>query len=187
MSTDRAEHGVRARTRLAILDAAAAVWARNFSASFSEIAGQAEVSRSTLHRYFTDRQALIDALLLDSLARFEAMETALEGASSAMDRLERQMRAGIEIGDRVIFLFGDPDRFDDNPHWPDDDDGDDDLTTTLDRAREEGAIAATIPTAWVINLFYALLYTAAETSQQGLPRHLAADLAVQGFRRCVAE
>lgn len=187
MSIDQAEHGVRARTRQAILDAAATVWARNFSASFSEIAGQAEVSRSTLHRYFTDRQALIDALLLDSLERFEAMDTALDGASSAMDRLERQMRAGIEIGDRVIFLFGDPNRFDDNPNWPAGEEGHDDLTTTLERAREEGAIAATIPTVWAINLFYALLYTAAETSQEGLPRHLAADLAVQGFRRCVAE
>lgn len=138
MSIDQAEHGVRARTRQAILDAAATVWARNFSASFSEIAGQAEVSRSTLHRYFTDRQALIDALLLDSLERFEAMDTALDGASSAMDRLERQMRAGIEIGDRVIFLFGDPNRFDDNPNWPAGEEGHDDLTTTLERAREEG-------------------------------------------------
>ena len=187
MSVDPAERGVRARTRQAILDAAATVWARNYSASFSEIATQAEVSRSTLHRYFTDRQALIDALLVDSLARFETMGPLLEGATSAMDRLERQLRAGIELGDRVIFLFSDPDRFEGNPHWPADDREHDDLAGIIDRARTEGSVAATIPDLWVTNLFYNLLYTAAETSQQGLPRHVAADLAVASFRRCVAE
>ena len=186
MSIDQAEHGVRARTRQAILDAAASVWARNYSASFSEIAVQAEVSRSTLHRYFTDRQALIDALLVDSLARFESMGPLLEGATSAMDLLERRMRAGIELGDRVIFLFSDPDRFEGNPHWPADDGEPDDLAAIMNRARIEGSMAETIPDLWATNLFYALLYTAAETSQQGLPRHVTADLAVAAFLCCVA-
>jgi AcrR family transcriptional regulator len=168
-----------------MLDAAAAVWARDFSASLSAIAERAEVSRSTLHRYFTDRQALIDALLVDSLARLERMDVDDVADAPAMDTLEHYLRAGINMGDRVIFLFADPNRFEGNPNWSDDD-GDEDMRTLVDRARAEGAIADRIPTSWAIALFYSVLYTAAEVSNQDLPRHVAADLAVQSFRRSVA-
>jgi hypothetical protein len=47
-------------------------------------------------------------------------------------------------------------------------------------------LAAGIPTSWAVTLYYALLYSAAEVSNQDLPRHVAADLAVQSFRRSVA-
>jgi AcrR family transcriptional regulator len=184
VTTEQIERGARARTRQAVLDAAASVWARDFSASLSTIAERAEVSRSTLHRYFTDRQALIDALLLDSLARLESLDDDSSPAS-AIDTLEQYLRAGVEMGDRVIFLFSDPSRFDGNPHWSADD-GDEEMRALMDRARDEGAVAPEIPTTWAVTLFYALLYSAAEVSNQDLPRHVAADLAVQSFRRGVA-
>ncbi|MFD6138976.1 TetR/AcrR family transcriptional regulator [Promicromonospora sp. NPDC060271] len=185
MTTEQTERGARARTRQAVLDAAASVWARDFSASLSAIAERAEVSRSTLHRYFTDRQALIDALLLDSLARLEALDGGVAAHGSAMDTLEQYLRAGVAMGDRVIFLFSDPNRFDGNPHWSAED-GDDEMRALMDSARTEGSIAPGIPTSWAVSLYYAVLYTAAEVSNQDLPRHTAADLAVQSFRRSVA-
>ncbi|MGI5191809.1 TetR/AcrR family transcriptional regulator [Promicromonospora sp. CA-289599] len=187
MTTEQIERGARARTRQAVLDAAASVWAHDFSASLSTIAERAEVSRSTLHRYFTDRQALVDALLLDSLARLEALDdgTGAPGSAKAMDTLEQYLRAGVAMGDRVIFLFSDPNRFDGNPHWAADE-GDDEMRALMDSARTEGSIAPGIPTSWAVSLYYAVLYTAAEVSNQDLPRHVAADLAVQSFRRSVA-
>ncbi|WP_231955110.1 TetR/AcrR family transcriptional regulator [Occultella aeris] len=185
MTAEQFERGARARTRAAILDAAAALWARDYSASFGAIAERADVSRSTLHRYFPDRQALVDALLLDSLPRLGAVADSVTPHDSPMDALEAYLRAGIEIGDRVIFLYSDPDRFDGNPNWPSDD-YDDALTPLLDQARAAGAIAADIPNAWATNLFYAVLYTAAEVSAGDLPRHVAADLAVRSFRRSVS-
>ncbi|MGW2091488.1 TetR/AcrR family transcriptional regulator [Promicromonospora sukumoe] len=184
-TTEQNERGARARTRSAVLDAAAAAWAHDFSASLSAIALRADVSRSTLHRYFTDRQALIDALLLDSLARLETSDEGAEAAQPAIEVLEHFLRAGVEMGDRVIFLFADPNRFEGNPHWSADD-GDEEMRALVDRARAEGAIGTGIPTSWALNLFYALLYTAAEVSNQDLPRHVAADLAVQSFRRSIA-
>ncbi len=168
-----------------MLDAAAAAWAHDFSASLSSIALRADVSRSTLHRYFTDRQALIDALLLDSLARLETADDGSTTTVTAMETLEHFLRAGVEMGDRVIFLFADPKRFEGNPHWSSDD-GDEEMRALVDRARAEGAIGAGIPTSWALNLYYALLSTAAEVNNQDLPRHVAADLAVQSFRRSVA-
>ena len=168
-----------------MLDAAAAVWARDFSASLSAIAERAEVSRSTLHRYFTDRQALVDALLLDSLALLASLGDRVTTGASAMDTLEQYLRTGVEIGDRVIFLFSDPHRFTGNPHWAEDD-GDDGMRALVERARTEGTIAEELPTSWAIAVYYSLLYTAAEVSNQDLPRHVAADLAVQSFRRSMA-
>ncbi|MFD2794998.1 TetR/AcrR family transcriptional regulator [Promicromonospora vindobonensis] len=185
MTTEQIERGARARTRQAVLDAAASLWARDFSASLSAIAERAEVSRSTLHRYFTDRQALIDALLLDSLARLETLDDGSAAAASAMDTLEQYLRAGVEMGDRVIFLFSDPTRFEGNPHWSAED-GDEEMRVLMDRARAEGSVDPEIPTSWAVTLYYALLYSAAEVSNQDLPRHVAADLAVQSFRRGVA-
>jgi hypothetical protein len=102
-----------------------------------------------------------------------------------MDTLEQYLRAGVAMGDRVIFLFADPNRFDGNPHWSAED-GDDEMRALMDSARTEGSIAPGIPTSWAVSLYYALLYTAAEVSNQDLPRHVAADLAVQSFRRGVA-
>jgi AcrR family transcriptional regulator len=185
VTTEQIERGARARTRQAVLDAAASVWAHDFSASLSAIAERAEVSRSTLHRYFTDRQALVDALLLDSLARLDTLNDGGATEISAMDTLEQYLRAGVEMGDRVIFLFTDPNRFTGNPHWPVDD-GDDEMRSLVDRARAEESIDPEIPVSWAVSLFYAVLYTAAEVSGQDLPRHVAADLAVQSFRRSVA-
>lgn len=168
-----------------MLDAAASLWAHDFSASLSAIAERAEVSRSTLHRYFTDRQALVDALLLDSLARLETLDVDPAAGVSAMETLEQYLRAGVEMGDRVIFMFADPNRFDGNPHW-NADDGEDVMRALVDRANAEGSVAPEIPASWTIAVYYALLYTAAEVSDQTLPRHVAADLAVQSFRRSVA-
>lgn len=185
MTTEQIERGARARTRQAVLNAAASLWAHDFSASLSAIAERAEVSRSTLHRYFTDRQALVDALLLDSLAWLGTLDGGSTEGASAMDTLEQYLRAGVEMGDRVIFLFADPNRFDGNPHWTADD-GDEEMRALVGRAHDEGSIARGIPTSWAISLFYAVLYTAAEVSNQDLPRHVAADLAVQSFRRSVA-
>src|SRR5690606_32804216 len=56
------ETPARARTRGAILEAAARVLGRDPAASLGEIADAAGVARSTLHRYFPERADLLDAL-----------------------------------------------------------------------------------------------------------------------------
>jgi AcrR family transcriptional regulator len=60
------ESGTRYRTRRAILNAAASVFARNRSATLADVAEAAEVGRSTLHRYFADRDDLINSVVADS-------------------------------------------------------------------------------------------------------------------------
>src|SRR5919112_916010 len=76
-----ARAGVRSRTRRAILGAAASVLARDRSATLANIAEAAEVGRSTLHRYFPDREGLLEAVVEDSL---ETLDRAV--AEAALDQ-----------------------------------------------------------------------------------------------------
>lgn len=185
---DEPATAVRQRTRRAILEAAVTVWAREFAASLGDIAEQAEVSRSTLHRYFPDRQGLLDAALTDALTRIErACVDATARCTTAAEELEALMRASIRMGDAVIFLFADPARFAGHPDWSDDEE-DHELADLVERAQSEGALAADLDGDWVIGAYYALVYTAAEMINRGaLAPHVAADLAVRTFFRGVSE
>ncbi|MFD5914227.1 TetR family transcriptional regulator [Streptomyces massasporeus] len=64
--------GVRGRTRRAILHAAATVLSRRRDATPADIAAAADVGRSTLQRYFPDRELLLAAVVEDCLHRLAA-------------------------------------------------------------------------------------------------------------------
>ncbi|SEE55576.1 TetR/AcrR family transcriptional regulator [Jiangella alba] len=174
--------GVRQRTRRAILDAAVALWARDFSASLGDIADRAEVSRSTLHRYFPERQSLVDALLIDSQARLgEAWGAAVAASSAPIETIENIMGAIVDLADHVLFLFSDPDRFEGNPHWDDSDD--DTLPDLIRAAQSSGDLDPAIDPTFVIGVMYSLIYVTAESVSAGtLPRHKATDTLVRVFR-----
>ncbi|WP_049578557.1 TetR/AcrR family transcriptional regulator [Streptomyces sp. SBT349] len=101
--------GTLARTRRAILDAAIRVFAEDRAAPLGEVAKAAGVGRSTLHRYFPDRAALVRGLLDDCT---ETIEQAL--AEAALDQgplsesFRRLLRAFFDVGPRVDFLFNEP-------------------------------------------------------------------------------
>jgi AcrR family transcriptional regulator len=58
---------VRVRTRAAILTATASALAADRVAALPDIAASAGVSRTTLHRYFADRETLVYEAILDSI------------------------------------------------------------------------------------------------------------------------
>ncbi|NED96693.1 TetR/AcrR family transcriptional regulator [Phytoactinopolyspora alkaliphila] len=178
---DTPETGVRQRTRRAIVDAAIGVWAREFNASLSDIAERANVSRSTLHRYFPDRKTLVDAALRASVEILtEESEKATAGCETAAEELEALMRAMIDVGDAIIFLFADPDRFSDSSHWREDED--EELPVLIQRAQADGALRADVDPSWIVGIFYSIIYVAAESINTGhMARHRAGDVAVQTF------
>jgi AcrR family transcriptional regulator len=177
------ESGVRQRTRTAVVDAALKLWAADFSASLSDIADAASVSRSTLHRYFPDRQTLVDATLQHALTALEeAYGHSVVDRTTGREQLESLLRSTVDVADAVLFLYADPHRFDGNEHWPDEDSDHGDLTAVIEQAQREGDIATDVDPRWVVNVFYALVYVAAEGVSSGyLSRHRAADLAVRAF------
>lgn len=99
--TSRRLSGSSARTRRAILDAAYTALADSPSASLGAIADAAGVGRTTLHRYFADRNALVDALSADALERMQVMHARArleEGtALDAITRLAAEYFDSIEV------------------------------------------------------------------------------------------
>src|SRR5580698_9377023 len=90
----RPRSGVRTRTRGAILAAAASVLARDRTATLPDIAEASGVSRTTLHRYFPDRESLIQATVKDSI---QAIQQSVAGAvldqGSSQDAMRRAVAA----------------------------------------------------------------------------------------------
>src|SRR5580698_3265702 len=100
---------VRNRTRGAILAAAASVLARDRAATLPDIAEAAGVGRTTLHRYFPDRESLIEAAVEDSIqAIYQSVAEAALHQGPSMDAMRRAVAAMVAVGDRLMFVFGDP-------------------------------------------------------------------------------
>ncbi|WP_194832930.1 TetR/AcrR family transcriptional regulator [Nocardia sp. XZ_19_369] len=180
-ATPTPSSGPRSRTRTAIMTAALAAWTRDFSASLTDIADRADVSRSTLHRYFPERQDLVDAVLIDSLQVVDAVATAANnGTRAPLDHLIYLLRSLVEVSDRVVFLFADPRRFAGNPHWGDASDAS--VRTLIAAAQAEGTLDPELPTEWIDGVYNAHIFLAAEAAQRGTaPSHAVADNAIRTF------
>lgn len=170
---------VQQRTRRAILRSAVQVWAQDFSASLGEIADHAQVSRSTVHRYFPDRECLVRAAGKDAVQRLgEAYDESTSHASGTLAELEASVRAAVDAADAVLFLYSDPSRFGEDSEIWGDESGDDPMLELVRRSQAEGLINPDLAPVWVIHHYYATIYTAAElVTSKALPAHVAAEYA----------
>ncbi|TWV89105.1 TetR/AcrR family transcriptional regulator [Chitinophaga pinensis] len=92
-------------TRQKIIDAAIIVLNEDFSSPLDKIAERTDLSRRTLHRYFTDRAELIEACREDMLRTWQAaMLQACGSTEDPLLQLEQMLYAGIDCGVRYIFL-----------------------------------------------------------------------------------
>ncbi|MDT0267311.1 TetR/AcrR family transcriptional regulator [Streptomyces sp. DSM 44915] len=177
----------RARTRQAILDAAAAQWCRDPTASLGDVAAVAGVGRATLHRYFSDRHALHTALVSDSWRTLRAMiDEADPTTGSALDVIQRIVTAMVHAGDRVRFLFaateGTPSEADAGVAQ----EVDDILLAEIERGQREGTLDATVPARWIELMIWSTVYTGLQAISDGLiPRHGADRLIRRTLRRAV--
>lgn len=178
-----ARTAVQQRTRRAILRSAVAVWASDFSASLGEIADHAEVSRSTVHRYFPDREALVHAAGKDAVRRLgESYDAGAAHAQDILGELEASVRAAVEAADAVLFLFSDPNRFGEESEIWGEDSGDGPMLEIVQRGQADGVINPDLAPTWVLHHFYATIYTAAElVTSKTLPAHTAAEHAVTSW------
>lgn len=147
------------RTRRAILESGIQVLAANPGASISEIAAKAGVSRSTFHRYFSDKAALKEAA--NSLTTGE-WEAAVNRARLAEGTgLEAFRRLCTELMNSlptlVWWLSGaDESNFADEAEEPDEIELR--IAAALDRGHTDGSIDPQLSVDWIINLMWAALY-----------------------------
>src|SRR3981081_2711297 len=103
MPTDQLS-GVQARTRAAILAATPAVLAADRNAPQPHIAAAAGVGRTTLHRYFADRERLVYEATLESIRVLaEAVEQAATEQGSPIEAMRRLITAAVSVGGRILF------------------------------------------------------------------------------------
>lgn len=171
--------GTLARTRRAILDAAIEVFARDATASMGEIAQAAEVGRSTLHRYFPDRSALVRALLIDcaDTTQHRLAEARLDDGpvDEAFRRLVRTM---FDLGFRVNFLFNEVGAGDwddtawERAHMP--------VAMLFQRGQRERYFDRELELDWFIRTLWYLISAGWElTDENGTPRHIALERVIR--------
>ncbi|MFJ5260924.1 TetR/AcrR family transcriptional regulator [Streptomyces sp. NPDC088387] len=169
-----AESGTRGRTRRAIIDAAASVLARDRRATLAEIAKAADVGRSTLHRYFPDRDQLVLTAARDSLEMIDqAVRDAAVEQGPPLDAMRRLTTALVDTGDRLLFAVGDLQLFEEISAATEGEDETERLVVDLiERGQREGVFDTGVSAAWIMQALWALVYAGAEAAQQGtLPRH----------------
>jgi AcrR family transcriptional regulator len=170
---DRPKSSVRSRTRDAILAAAASVLARDRAATLPAIAEVAGVGRTTLHRYFPDRESLIAAAIHDSIrAVSESIADARLDQGSALDAMRRAVAAMVAVGDRLMFVFGDS-RLLKGHAAPDAREPlDDPVLELIKRGQAEGVFDPEVSSSWIEHVLWVLVYRGCEDADSGeLPRH----------------
>ncbi|MCE7081034.1 TetR/AcrR family transcriptional regulator [Streptomyces sp. ST2-7A] len=172
--------GTTERTRRAILDAAVTAWTADRAAPLSEIARLAGVGRSTLHRYYADRPALLRALGEEA---FELTARAFADAEpergTPVEALRRLVRAMFDLGPVMNLLFAEG--------RPEEEGWDDDRWERIHapvgalfvRGQREGTIAPGVDADWFVRCLWYLLSAGWEAVQEGVTaRQRAVELVI---------
>ena len=151
--------------------------------SLPEIANAAGVGRTTVHRYFADRETLLYEATLDSIRVLtETVNDAATDQGPAIEAMRRLVTALVSIGDRILFLFGDPavlrniPSSEQPPEYL--------LTNLIERGQQEGTVDPELNATWIRHALYGLLLKGCEDANSGeLPRHTVAPIIIRTFER----
>ncbi|MFD3497118.1 TetR/AcrR family transcriptional regulator [Streptomyces sp. NPDC058676] len=146
-----------ARSVRAILEAAEHVLAEDPGASMEQIAEQAGVARTTVHRRFANRQALIEALAASAKQQLmESIEDAHLDTAPPLVALHRATANALRIKSVWRFTLGHP--LADTPLtaviWSEINAG---TLEFLARAQREGLLAPEADLMWARRVYYALV------------------------------
>ncbi|MBB6270140.1 AcrR family transcriptional regulator [Pedobacter cryoconitis] len=92
-------------TKQKIIDNAIEIFNDDYSSSLEKVAERAEVTRRTLHRYFTDRTDLLKACQQEMQENCKTNITnAINSSADPLVQLERILYASIDCGSKYSFL-----------------------------------------------------------------------------------
>ncbi|GAA4008320.1 TetR/AcrR family transcriptional regulator [Allokutzneria multivorans] len=162
------ETGVRARTRRAILEAAAQVFAKDRAASLSVVAGEAGVGRTTLHRYFPDRAALVRGLAYEVVRETgEVLARADLDQGSTWSAIERVVHDFVAMGERYYFLLHEHELDSDTKLTSEDNAALSPFVELLRRGQDEGVLRDDLPVEWLLQVTDALVNAAWVAALEG--------------------
>ena len=171
------------RTRRAILSATADALARDRTATLPDIAEAAGVGRTTLHRYFSDRDSLMRGAVEDSFLVLEqAVVDAALDQGSPVEAMRRLVGALVSVGDRLLFLFGDPRVLEAYPPPQPSHSADDAVIGLITRGQADGVFDSTVSPQWIQHVLWAIVYTGHEEVVNGrVPRHGVTTTVIRTF------
>lgn len=158
------------RTERAIVAAAVRTWATERGATLPEIAEAAEVGRTTLHRYFPERDGLVRAAVEYAL---ELMSVAIAEAQPAtghpLEAMRRVVAALASASEAIMFVFGDQSLVRDvvpttEPDLPTPYDP---VIVLIRRGQAEGVFDDQLSAEWIQQVLWSVTYTAFEQVAQG--------------------
>jgi len=92
-------------TKQKIIDTAIDIFNDDYSSSLEKVAEQSEVTRRTLHRYFTDRNDLLRACQLEMQENCKTnINLAINSSEDPLIQLEHILYASIDCGSKYSFL-----------------------------------------------------------------------------------
>lgn len=162
MATKRPLRADAERSVRSILEAAERVLANDPTASVEQIAEAAGLTRTTVHRRFASRQAIIDALAVSAKTELaEAIREAHAERSPALVALHRVTEQVLRTKGNWTFTLGNPlaDTSAANEIWAEINQG---CLELLTRARQEGLLAEDTDLEWTRRVYYALMSQATE-------------------------
>ncbi|WP_433465584.1 TetR/AcrR family transcriptional regulator [Spirillospora sp. CA-128828] len=161
------------RTMTAILEAAERTLSRDPAATMEQIAEAAGVARTTVHRRFATREALIDALAMWATQRFAAAVDAGHPETAPPLVALYQTTANV-LSVKTSWGFAMSRATSANPevarvHG----DVRDKCERLFRRAQESGVLRADVDISWTRRVYYALIHEAAQNSDEKDPDALA--------------
>lgn len=155
------------------------------SAPLSEVANQAEVARSTLHRYFPERADLIEAVSAFAQEQIEEIcDRARIHEGPIPEALIRLALEYFERWDAVMWNYAETWGKSDEPAEADEIDLE--VHELIIQGQAEGSIDSTIPAEWFQNAMYAVVYTSWEYERSGRPHAEAAMMVMVTLRKILA-
>jgi AcrR family transcriptional regulator len=150
---------VEDRTRARIIDAAAGLLVRSPRSSLAEVAASAGVGRTTVHRYFPTREALLDALAIAAVERIGAAIGASQiDTGSAREALARLTAALLPLADEYQFASS-PESWAALPQLRAAWDGlDAQVAALIDRGKAAGEFRADLATPVIVDAFAGLVW-----------------------------
>jgi AcrR family transcriptional regulator len=161
MSPAPVRQALQLRVAGAILEGAAAVLAaRGSAASMNDVASAAGVARATVYRYFPNRQALLDELVVVALREADERLTSARLDEVAVEEaVERAVRALVDVGDPFVVLAREharPEEFDRTLGAP--------LARLFERVRESGDVRDDLPVEWLTESLIGLIVSVVAAS-----------------------
>lgn len=143
----------------AILKSATELLSFKPTATLQEIANYSGIGIATLHRYFSTKEKLLDALAINAI---ELVKEAFEGIEYEEEDLEKTLlsifNALIPLGDKISFL-GSAASVDENPMVSEGENRlKESIMKILDMWKSKGILNTSISSRWMVNVMYNLLF-----------------------------